>query len=119
MMKRKLTTWCLALLAAISILQVEPFEAVPGSTTEDGRYFVVRLDDTQDYWGVQFDLYLPEGMELDDEGGFSPFELSTDRFPHSSRGGQITFKHGVDYTQFESRWYRILISPSRAARANC
>lgn len=117
-MKRKLTTWCLALLAAISvaraedILQVEPFEAVPGSTTEDGRYFVVRLDDTQDYWGVQFDLYLPEGMELDDEGGFSPFELSTERFPHSSRGGQITFKHGVDYTQFESRWYRILISPN-------
>ena len=117
-MKRKLTTWCLALLATISsaraedILQVEPFEAVPGSTTEDGRYFVVRLDDTQDYWGVQFDLYLPEGMELDDEGGFSPFELSTERFPHSSRGGQITFKHGVDYTQFESRWYRILISPN-------
>lgn len=118
MMKRKFTAWCLALLAAISsaraedILQVEPFEAVPGSTTEDGRYFVVRLDDTQDYWGVQFDLYLPEGMELDDEGGFSPFELSTERFPHSSRGGQITFKHGVDYTQFESRWYRILISPN-------
>ena len=117
-MKRKITAWCLALLAAISaaraedVLQVEPFEAVPGSTTEDGRYFVVRLDDTQDYWGVQFDLYLPEGMELDDEGGFSPFELSTERFPHSSRGGQITFKHGVDYTQFASRWYRILISPN-------
>ena len=73
---------------------------------------VMWLDDTQDYWGVQFDLYLPEGMELDDEGGFSPFELSTERFPHSSRGGQITFKHGVDYTQFESRWYRILISPN-------
>ena len=117
-MKRKITAWCLALLAALSVaraedvLQVEPFEAVPGSTTEDGRYFVVRLDDTQDYWGVQFDLYLPEGMELDDEGGFSPFELSTERFPHSSRGGQITFKHGVDYTQFASRWYRILISPN-------
>lgn len=117
-MKRKITAWCLALLATLSVaraedvLQVEPFEAVPGSTTEDGRYFVVRLDDTQDYWGVQFDLYLPEGMELDDEGGFSPFELSTERFPHSSRGGQITFKHGVDYTQFASRWYRILISPN-------
>lgn len=117
-MKRKITAWCLALLATLSVaraedvLQVKPFEAVPGSTTEDGRYFVVRLDDTQDYWGVQFDLYLPEGMELDDEGGFSPFELSTERFPHSSRGGQITFKHGVDYTQFASRWYRILISPN-------
>ena len=80
---------------AEDIIQAVPFRAESGLTTADAFCFSVRMNNTEPIWAYQLDFLLPEGMTLDDTGGLNPFELNPDRFPHSSRGGVITYKHGI------------------------
>lgn len=119
MKKIILSLWaCLCLWAARAedVIQVVPFQTEPGLTTDDMACFSVRMNNTNIYWAFQLDFLLPEGMVLDDTGGLNPFELSLDRFPHSSRGGMVTFKHGVAWNRLSNGWYRVVVSPNDATR---
>ena len=119
MKKIILSLWaCLCLWAARAedVIQVVPFKAEPGMTTDDMACFSVKMNNTHIYWAFQLDFLLPDGMVLDDTGGLNPFELNLDRFPHSSRGGVVTFKHGVAWNRLSSGWYRVVVSPNDATR---
>ena len=101
---------------AEDIIQAVPFQAEPGLTTDDAFCFSVRMNNTEPIWAYQLDFLLPEGMTLDDTDGLNPFELNPDRFPHSSRGGVITYKHGIAWKQQPDGWYRVIVSPNDATR---
>lgn len=96
------------------LFQVIPFKAEPGLTTDDGFMISFQLNSSQAYWGIQFEMKLPEGMTLDDTDGADPFELSMDRFPYTKRGSKVTFKHGVAYgkRKDDPSWYIVVISPN-------
>ena len=119
MKKIILSLWaclCLWAVRAEDVIQVVPFKAEPGMTTDDMACFSVKMNNTHIYWAFQLDFLLPDGMVLDDTGGLNPFELNLDRFPHSSRGGVVTFKHGVAWNRLSSGWYRVVVSPNDATR---
>ena len=119
MKKIILSLWaCLCLwgVRAEDVIQVVPFKAEPGMTTDDMACFSVKMNNTNIYWAFQLDFLLPDGMVLDDTGGLNPFELNLDRFPHSSRGGIVTFKHGVAWNKLSNGWYRVVVSPNDATR---
>lgn len=105
-------------MRAEDVLQVVPFETKAGATIDDGLSFSVAMNNASaEIWALQFDLLLPEGMTIDDVSGYDPFELSTDRFPHTTgRGGAITWKHSVYYNLLESGWYRIIVFTSETER---
>ena len=118
---KKLLFVLLCLVSAVTaraedIIQAVPFRAEPGLTTDDAFCFSVRMNNTEPIWAYQLDFLLPEGMTLDDTGGLNPFELNPDRFPHSSRGGVITYKHGIAWKQQPDGWYRVIVSPNDATR---
>lgn len=96
------------------LFQVIPFKAEPGLTTDDGFMISFQLNSSQAYWGIQFEMKLPDGMTLDDTDGADPFELSIDRFPYTKRGSKVTFKHGVAYgkRKDDPSWYIVVISPN-------
>lgn len=72
-------------MCAEDVLQVVPFETKAGATVDDGLSFSVAMNNASaEIWALQFDLLLPEGMTIDDVSGWDPFELSTDRFPHTT-----------------------------------
>jgi len=105
-------------MCAEDVLQVVPFETKAGATVDDGLSFSVAMNNASaEIWALQFDLLLPEGMTIDDVSGWDPFELSTDRFPHTTgRGGAITWNHSVYYDLLESGWYRIIVFTSETER---
>lgn len=112
---------CIASVGAMraeDVLQVVPFETKAGATINDAPYFYVAMNNASaEIWALQFDLLLPEGMTIDDVSGWDPFELSTDRFPHTTgRDGRPTWKHSVYYDLLESGWYRIIVFTSETER---
>lgn len=121
-MKKIVMLWLLAFSVvagrAEDVIQVVPFEAKPGMTTDDMACFSVKMNNSHIYWAFQLDILLPEGMALDNTDGLNPFELNLDRFPHSSRGGIVTFKHGVAWNHLSNGWYRVVVSPNDATRIN-
>lgn len=77
---------CLGAMAD-SELQVLPFKAVANDgNPEWDSYLEITLENDVNIAGMQFDLYLPEGMTIDDDG----FELTTDRWT-----GTVNKKTGV------------------------
>ena len=99
---------------AEDIINVEPFEAKAGALSEDAMCFQIEMVSSQDYWGVQFDLFLPEGMTLDTTGGLDPYdtELNENRYPYTvDRRGNKTYKHSVQWSVIDSGAYRFVISP--------
>ena len=81
-----LMTLCMRNAVAEDILQVVPQSIVPGSTSADARYFTLEMKNDETFTAFQFDIYLPEGMELDEVG---PIVFS-DRFPSTpGRPNQI------------------------------
>lgn len=105
-------------LHAEDAIQVVPFETKAGANVDDAKYFSIAMNNASaEIWALQFDLLLPEGMKIDNESGYDPFELNTERFPHTTgRGGAITWKHTVYYDLLESGWYRIIVFTSEAER---
>ena len=105
-------------LHAEDAIQVVPFETKAGANVDDAKYFSIAMNNASaEIWALQFDLLLPEGMKIDDESGYDPFELNEDRFPYTTgRGGAITWKHTVYYDLLESGWYRIIVFTSEAER---
>lgn len=96
------------------LFQVIPFKAEAGLTSDDGFMIGFQLNSSQPYWGIQFEMKLPDGMTLDDTDGADPFELSMERFPYTKRGSKVTFKHGVAYgkRKDDTKWNIIVISPN-------
>ena len=105
-------------LHAEDAIQVVPFETKAGANVDDAKYFSIAMNNASaEIWALQFDLLLPEGMKIDNESGYDPFELIKERFPHTTgRGGAITWKHTVYYDLLESGWYRIIVFTSEAER---
>lgn len=100
---------------AEDIINVVPFEAKAGAVSEDAMSFTIEMTNVQDYWGIQFDLFLPEGMTLDTTGGLDPFdtELNPERYPYTvDRRGNKTYKHAVEWNIVSSGAYRFAITPN-------
>ena len=98
---------CVCRAGAEDVLQILPQRIYAGSTSADGRSFTIQMNNDNVFAAFQFDLYLPDGMELDDD----PFELSMDRFPYTiGRGGVIKFAHDVVYAKRNDGAYRVVVS---------
>lgn len=99
---------CVTGIMADDFFEVLPQPVVAGSTSADGRSFAVELRNESVFKALQFDIYLPEGMEFDD---VDPIELSMDRFPYTiGRGGVIKFSHDVNYVKRPDGAYRVVIT---------
>ena len=121
MRKLVIALLCMASAGVINaedVLQVIPFETKAGATTDDALCFSVSMNNASaEIWALQFDMKLPEGMTLDDVSGYDPFNLSADRFPHTTgRDGAITWKHSVYYDVLQNGWYRIVVFTSEVDR---
>lgn len=116
-LKYVLLTSCLLLsltTSAEDILQVVPFQASAGVTSDDAEYFSVVLRNDTEFKGLQFDIYLPEGMEFDSM--YDPIELNPDRVPHSTgRGGVITWKMGVTMSNKGGGHYFVMLAANGGA----
>lgn len=98
---------CVCRAGAEDVLQILPQRIYAGSTSADGRSFTIQMNNDNVFAAFQFDLYLPDGMVLDDD----PFELSMDRFPYTiGRGGVIKFSHDVVYAKRSDGAYRVVVS---------
>lgn len=98
---------CVCRAGAEDVLQILPQRIYAGSTSADGRSFTIQMNNDNVFAAFQFDLYLPDGMELDDD----PFELSMDRFPYTiGRGGVIKFSHDFVYAKRSDGAYRVVVS---------
>lgn len=85
---------CLSLSAvAESVIRVVPFTANTGVTSSEMKHFDIEMANDEDVWGVQFDLYLPEGMTLDTASELVPY-TENDRYPYAS--GNV-YKHVVEW----------------------
>ena len=73
-----------------NIVYVEPFEAEAG----DQVYITFKMKNTAPIRGLQFDLYLPEGVTLDKTSA----ALSSDRLPSGDHHA-IEFTDNTDYIQ--------------------
>lgn len=102
---------------AEDVLQVVPFKAQPGTTSDDACCFsIVMNNDAADIWAFQFDILLPEGMALDNTGGLDPFELG-DRCPYTiGRGGVKNWKHTIQYSFLDDGWCRVVVFTTDADR---
>lgn len=99
-MKKILFSLMFALAAmnimAADVLKVAPFTAEIGTDNDDYEfYFTITLDNEQaDYYtGFQFNITLPEGLEVKD--GKGGFEFNSDRFVGTTKKGVFTPQHGV------------------------
>lgn len=100
---------------AEDVLQILPQQIHIGSTSADGRSFSIQMNNEATFTAFQMDLYLPEGMELDER---DPIVLVKDRFPHEEGRYGITFDHEVLYTKRSDGAYRILVSSNINAPIN-
>lgn len=85
-------TLCMRNAVAEDILQVVPQSIVPGSTSADARYFTLEMKNDETFTAFQFDIYLPDGMELDEVG---PIVFS-DRFPSTPGRPNPIYTHVYD-----------------------
>lgn len=113
-MKKQIIILLLSVLCAHDtkaedVLQILPQRIYAGSTSEDGRSFTIQMNNDNVFAAFQFDIYLPEGMDLDNE--YDPVELSMERFPYTTgRGGAIKFAHDVVYAKRQDGAYRVVVS---------
>lgn len=93
--KLKMKKIVIALLAFVQILfanaqeeiQVTPFSAQAGLVENDWEeYFSIEMNNELAYTALQFDLILPEGMTLIDDG---PMECVPERFSGITKRGQF------------------------------
>lgn len=83
------------MMAKADLLYVKPFVAEAG-VSDWGDGFSVCLENSEDYVGLQFDLYLPEGMELED---FDNFDPNYDRLDYTvDRKGNKTVVANIEVT---------------------
>lgn len=110
---------CMSLSSmAEDIIQVVPFSTKAGATSDDMMTFNIEMTNTEDVWGLQFDLYLPDGMRLDYTDDYPPYDDISDgdygtRYPYTSgRGGSKTYKHGVDWNDLKNGHYWFAVTPN-------
>lgn len=96
----------IGVIRAEDALQVVPFTTTAGVVEDDWEYFTVDMKNTASYTALQFDMYLPEGMTLIDDG---PMELSSDRFPGYTRKGVFYPYHTYECTLMNDGHYLITI----------
>lgn len=95
MSKKIIMVYVLALVGVLEaksedVLQVTLFATTAGVVEDDWKTFSIEMNNTKEYTALQFDLYLPEGLTLIDEG---PMELNADRFPGYVRKGIFYPEH--------------------------
>lgn len=101
---------CSLSLGAEDILQVVPFQAQPGAVEnnwDETLTFSVNLNCTHPYTTLQFDLFLPEGMELLDDA--NPFDASKDRFPGTEGRYGFTTDHDISCTKKGDGHYLVVL----------
>lgn len=92
---------------AEDVLQILPQQIHIGSSSADGRSFSIQMNNEATFTAFQMDLYLPEGMDLDER---DPIVLVKDRFPHEEGRYGITFDHEVLFAKRNDGSYRIIVS---------
>ena len=109
-MKKKLIVALMAALTAIgasaeNLLEIVPQPIVAGSTSADARYITMQMNNDEVFTAFQFDLYLPEGVDLDDLG---PVVLS-DRFPLVSVRPYPQYSHTISAQRHDGGFWRVII----------
>lgn len=61
-------------ITAENIIQVKPFKTTAGVSKQQWEEFHIEMTNDKDFTALQFDIYLPQGMEITD------MELSKERF---------------------------------------
>lgn len=111
MNKKLMMVYVLALVGLLEaraedVLQVTPFATTAGVVEDEWKTFSIEMNNTQEYTALQFDLYLPEGLTLIEEG---PMELNADRFPGYVRKGVFYPEHEYECTKKDDRHYLITL----------
>ena len=92
--------------ASDNTLYISPFETINGVTSADNKTFSVGLTNAVDIWGVQFDVRLPEGMELT-----AP---RTER--NADRLGFYVADFNIETSATEDGWIRVIATPANVER---
>ena len=97
------------LAAAEDVIQVVPFQTEAGMTTNDGCSFTITMNNASaDIIAYQFDLLLPEGIQLDYEDAIvDAFELADGRYP--THGRKKEKYHSIDVNILSSGWTRVMV----------
>lgn len=107
-MKKILLTICIALIGsgcfAEDILQILPTRIELGVPDDGEEVLEFSMTNSEPVWGVQFELYLPEGLRLQEDA----FEHDADRCPKPKRGN---YYHSFDYNYKDGR-YIVTLSPN-------
>lgn len=92
--------------ASDNTLYVTSFETINGVTSANNKTFSVGLTNAVDIWGVQFDVRLPEGMELT-----AP---RTER--NADRLGFYVADFNLETSATEDGWIRVFATPANVER---
>lgn len=66
------------------------FTTTAGVASSDAKYFTIEMDNSSPIWAYQFNLFLPEGVEID---ASNPLELNMVRYPYSGSADSPTYEH--------------------------
>lgn len=93
--------------SAENLLQVLPQSIVAGSTSADGRSIMLQMNNDEVFTAFQFDIYLPDGVDLDD---YAPVVLSSERFPNRPGRPNPIYSHVIDARKHDGFWRVIVYS---------
>lgn len=87
-----------------NIIQILPTEIKLGIPDDGEEVLEFSMNNSEPVWGLQFQLYLPEGLTLQED----PFEHEDERCPKPKRGN---YYHSFDYNYKDGR-YIVALSPN-------
>lgn len=112
-------------LEAENVLHVMPFTTQKGVTLDplsDASPMVISMNNAKTLTGIQFDILLPEGIEIV-ENGISPYmnndlTPSTNRLPYTMGKWGPVFKHTIDMKTQSDGYERVMISSNDNTEIN-
>lgn len=99
-----LTVLAFLMAKADDVLQIVPVSVQAGITEDDEECFEFSMDNSEDVWGLQFELYLPEGISLIED----PFEHEFSRCPYTGKKTKTPL-HIFDYNYVNDH-YKVALS---------
>jgi hypothetical protein len=91
------------------------FTTTAGVTSSDAKYFTIEMDNSSPIWAYQFNLFLPEGVEID---ASIPLELNTVRYPYSDSADSPTYEHQFTCDKQDDGSWLIMVHTDKTNRLN-
>jgi hypothetical protein len=95
------------------VLQVDPFEVKVGAVSADRAYFSIMMNNSSaEIWAVQFDVLLPEGMEI------VRVMPNQERFPNTydDWDERYVYDHKIEYNEVSTGGTRIVAYTTKERR---